>query len=227
MKRLLSFLAVAVLFVLGASSAKAQNGAFAPYVDAGISASGNPGGNGSSVISTTNPNYRIGGGIESSTKHLLLDINTQFDSGNLSGFRGVIKNTGGYTVTLTGSAYYKLGGFLLGGGGLYSNQILSGEGISVNYNQVRPFVGTGYQFKRDRLIVDYVLPGKEQIAGFTGVNDRTVLLTNEIFLGQSGLRKHLRFTQTFGVSSNNTNFLTPGGLRTDTYTAGAGIKFVL
>jgi hypothetical protein len=60
------FLAVIALFVSLAfvSPANAQNGAFAPYVDAGIS--GTNGG----TIGLSNPNFRVGGGIESSTKHL-------------------------------------------------------------------------------------------------------------------------------------------------------------
>src|SRR5271170_7909612 len=113
-------LAVVALFVALAfvSPANAQNGAFAPYADANISFTGT-GNNvvGVNLTGVSNPNYRVGGGIESSTKHLLLDINGQFDSASFAGIEGVFKNTGGYTLTATGSAYYKLGGVLLVGGG--------------------------------------------------------------------------------------------------------------
>jgi hypothetical protein len=228
---------LATLFFAFAGAAHAQNGAFAPYVDGSIAFSGTGG-----VTSTSNPSYTVGGGVESSTKHLLLDVNAQFNSGNVSNLGGILSNTGGYTGTATGSAYYKLHGFLLGGGAFWSNQVASGQtlgeslqNVSFNYKQVRAFVGAGYQFKRDRIIATYLLPGIDQISGaglqnaFTGVNSRVGTINNEIFLGTSGLRKHIRLTQTVSVSSANTNLqqaFSAAGLRTSAVTAGAGIKFV-
>jgi len=228
---------LAMLFLAFAGVANAQNGAFAPYVDGSISFSGT-----GSVTSTSNPNFTVGGGVESSTKHLLLDVNAQFNSANISSLGGILSNTGGYTGTATGSAYYKLGGFLLGGGAFWSNQVASGQtlgeslsNVSFNYKQVRAFVGGGYQFKHDRIIATYLLPGIDQIQGaglqnaFTGVNSRVGTVNNEIFLGTTGLRKHLRLTQTVSVASSNTNLqaaFSSAGLRTSTVTAGAGLKFV-
>jgi hypothetical protein len=226
MKYLFSLLAVAVLFLMSASTASAQNGAFAPYVNAGISGTGSTG-----SVGLSNPNFRIGGGIESSSTHLLLDLNGQFDSANLSGLKGIASNVGGYTGTFTGSAYFKLGGFLAGGGAFYSNQVVSGQtvigtikSISANRNQVRPFVGAGYQFSRDRILVDYVLPGKDTIANAPNLNDHTFLIGNEIFLGHSGLTGHLRFTQNMNVSSSLFN---GAGSRATTATLGVGLKLVL
>lgn len=246
--RIAVLLAALTLFVTG--SAFAQNGAFAPYANANISFTGT-GNNaiGVNLTGVSNPNYRVGGGIESSTKHLLLDANLQFDSASFAGIENVFKNTGGYTLTGTASAYYKLGGVLLvGAGGYYSNQVLSGttlqgEGQSIatsfNRNQIRPFVGGGFNFKHDRILVNYVLPGKDRLntgnllggAGVvTGFNDRTVNVQNEVFLGTSGLRKHIRLTQNVSISSSNQlgNLITNvNNLRSAGVTAGVGIKFVL
>lgn len=232
--RLIAVLAALLVFV---GMASAQNGAFAPYVNGSMSLSGT-----GSITSTSNPNFTVGGGVESSTKHLLLDVNAQFDSANVSNLGGIFKNTGGYTGTATGSAYYKLGNFLLGGGAFWSNQIASGQtigeslqNVSFNYKQVRAFVGAGYQFPRDRVIATYLLPGIDQIQGaglqeaFSGVNSRVGTINNEIFLGKTGLYHHIRLTQTVSVASSNTNFnaaFSSVGLRTATVTAGAGVKFI-
>ena len=227
--KFLSLAVVALLAVLAfVTPANAQNGVFAPYVNGGVSFTGT-----GSALSTSNPNYNVGVGIESSSKHLLLDVDAQFNSANLS---GVFNSNGGYTETVNGSAYYKLHGFLLGGGAFYSNQIASGttaiEGLSsFNRNQVRPFVGGGFQFGFDRLLVNYVLPGKDTVAGANtnGLNDRTFNVSNEIFLGKTGLRKHLRLTQSLQLTSSNTSLaqeFTGSGLRAAGVTAGAGVKFV-
>ncbi len=225
MKSFFLSLAVAVLLFVGVQAASAQNGPVAPYVDAGISATHSTG-----TVGLANPNYRVGGGIESSTKHLLLDANVQFDSANLSGFRNVLNANGGYTATVTGSAYLKLHGFLAGGGAFYSNQVVSenfGNSIaSINRDQVRPFIGGGYQFSSDRILVNYVLPGQDNIGVLNDLNlgDRTIQVRNEIFLGKTGFRKHLRFTQNLDVSSN---LLNGAGTRQTAVTAGAGLKLVL
>jgi hypothetical protein len=162
----------------------------------------------------------------------LLDVNAQFDSANLSGFKGLANANGGYTGTVTGSGYLKLGHLLAGGGAFYSNQVVSGEtvgglfkGISANRNQIRPFVGGGLQFSRDRILVNYVLPGRDSIPqlGSPNLADRTVQIRNEFFLGKSGLSGHVRLTQNLDISSNN---LAGAGTRATNYTAGAGLKFV-
>jgi hypothetical protein len=259
-KHLFSALAVLVLLFAGASTASAQNGPFAPYVVASISGSSV-----GSVLSTTNPNYSVGGGVESSTSHLLLDINAQF-SGGFAALKGLASNSGGYNVTLTGSAYYRTHGFLLGGGLFYANQVAPGvtiqntaqtlfATISNNRNQVRPFVGIGYQFSHDRIILNYVLPGLDNTGGaavcstggVTGAgasttstgtctplastpNDKTVNISNEIFLGTSGIRGHLRLTQNFSVSTNDTFAQIASNklafVNGATYTGGGGLKVV-
>lgn len=231
MKSFFTSLAVAILLLIGASTASAQNGVFAPYVNAGISMTGT-----GSAFSTSNPDYNVGVGIESSSKHLLLDGNVQFNSANITNLGGIINNNGGYTETANVSGYFKLKGFLLGGGAFYSNQVASGQSAesgytSFNRNQVRPFVGGGYQFKYDRLLVNYVLPGKDTVVGVNtnGLNDRTFNVSNEIFLGTTGLRKHLRLTQSLQLTSANTSLageFTGAGLRAAGVTAGAGVKFV-
>jgi hypothetical protein len=240
------FLVSAVLllmFMFASVPARAQNGAFAPYVTANVS-----GTSVGSVLSTTNPNYSFGLGVESSTKNFLLDINGQF-SGGFAAVSGAVHNSGGYTLNLNGSAYYKTHGFLLGGGAFYAQQVAPGvtiqstfstltATISNNRNQIRPYVGAGYQFKRDRIIVSYVLPGRD----VTGANstsatvvpvgsDKTVMFSNEIFTGSTGFRSHLRLTQNLSITTNNTfaqinssgvvNFLSGA-----TYVAGAGVKVV-
>lgn len=251
-KYLLSFLAVLALLFIGTSTASAQNGAFAPYVNAGISASSV-----GSVFSTTNPNYNAGVGIESSTSHLLLDINGQF-SGGFAALGGAVHNTGGYNLTVTGSVYYRTHGFLLGGGAFYSNQVAPGVTIqstlqnliSANRNQIRPFIGIGYQFAGDRVIVSYVLPGLDNAGSGTVCtpvvtsegtssctstpiptgSDKTINLSNEIFLGHSGIRSHLRLTQNFSVSTNDSYAQIKSAklafLNTATFSGGVGLKVV-
>ena len=201
---------------------------------------------GMSLTATNNPGFQVGGGVESSSKNLVLDANIQFDSANLSGLSGVFQNTGGYTGTATGSAYYKVGGkLLLGGGAYWSNQVASGTSLSeeldiakasFNYKQIRPFVGIGYQFNRDQLLVNYSLPGIDEINGLgirdslKGIHSQTFTVNNEILLGTKGALKHLRLTQKVSFSSSNTNlagFFTESNLRTSGVSAGAGLKFVL
>jgi hypothetical protein len=237
MKKFMLFLAALTFFV---GTAFAQNGKFAPYADGSVSVSA---ANAQSLTAISNPNFRVGGGIESSTKYLLLDANAQFNSGNLAGLQGLVKNTGGYTGRAEGSAYYKFfGKILVGGGAFWSNQVATGTGLvssvktSFNYNQVRPFVGLGLDFSHDRLIVDYDLPGIDQIKGaglanaFTGVHSQDFTIKNEILLGKTGFFKHVRLTQEVGLDSANTNLagaVSLAGLRTSAITAGAGIKLVL
>ena len=236
MKKLMLFFA-ALTFLVG--TAFAQNGAFAPYVDGAVSVSA---ANAESLTSTSNPDFKVGAGIESSTKYLLLDANAQFNSGNLSGFQGLVSNTGGYTGRVEGSAYYKFfGKVLVGGGAFWSNQVATGTlnafstfKTSFNYNQVRPFVGVGLNFSRDRFIVDYDLPGIDQIdsggmAAFTGIHSQVFTVKNEIILGKKGILKHVRLTQEVGLNSANTNLLafSAAGIRTSAISVGAGLKLVL
>lgn len=224
-KAFFSFLALATLLFIGASTASAQNGAFAPYVGVGITGTGT-----GSVLTSDTPSGNVSVGIESSTKHLLLDVNTKLSAPKGYTFDG----DQGYTGTVTGSGYLKLGGLLAGGGAYYSNQItVAGiNGVSsflksVNVTQARPFVGIGYQFSRDRIIANYILPGGFSITNLNpSVADHSFNVTNEIFLGKSGLLKHIRFTQTLAFTSNLTGS-TSSILRTTTWVGGGGLKFVL
>src|SRR5271170_2012004 len=129
-------------------SAFAQNGAVAPYVDAGIGLSSTVTGTGS--VTASNPNYFVGAGIESSTKHLLLDVNGQFSSGNVRTFGQGTNGT--YAATVTGTGFLKLGHFLVGGGALYNNVVSGGKFSSLipTRNTFVPEIGGGYQFSRDR-----------------------------------------------------------------------------
>jgi hypothetical protein len=210
-------------------SAFAQNGAFAPYVQGGISYSANAG--------TSNPSFNGGLGIESSTKHLLLDINGTFQSANpsVSEFNVVQVNGRGYTGSVQGSAYLKVAKhFLVGGGGTWainhsffenikefgSSETIKG-GLDATLQSAHPFVGGGFQTKYNRLLVTYALPGKDALT-----NERIIPITNEFFVG-----KHLRLTQTVQLTSYSgnpalRNFEIPGGVRVAAVTAGAGVKFV-
>lgn len=231
--RFLGLAAFALLALIAAGPASAQSAfqtpLFQPYVDFSIGgqyANGGPNG-----LSTKNPDYQYGGGIESNTRRFLFDVNTQYDTGHLSYF--TISGPG-HTLSVTGSGYVKLDNWLLGGGAFWSNQDANFLGVvGGSREQVRPFVSGGYQFKHDRVLVDYVLPAGTDNLTVDGVrveslaqdNDRTFRFRNEIFLGSSGLKGHIRLTQGLSLSSDNfANIGIPA--RQDTYTASAGIKFV-
>src|SRR5208337_4311257 len=97
MRSISMFLAVVALLI---GTAFAQNGAFAPYVQAGIGGSSTA--TGTSNITASNPNYIVGAGIESSTKHLLLNLDATFGTANYRSFglKGV--NPSSYNMTVTG-----------------------------------------------------------------------------------------------------------------------------
>jgi hypothetical protein len=223
MKSFFSFLAVAILLLVGATSASAQNGAFAPYVDAGVSVSSTFTGQGS--LTARNPNYNFGAGIESSTSRLLLDINGQFNTQNVRGFDAPTIDS--YKGTISGSGYLKVSHLLLGGGVRWSDQILNFNSASLaalarpNVNELVPFVGGGVQFSRDRFLVSYVLPGRA-----TTTNQYEADFHNEVFLFKNG---HIRLTQDV-VGSSGITGTTVAGIRASTRlaggSAGAGLKFV-
>jgi len=214
MKAITTLLAALVLMV---GSAFAQNGAIAPYVDAGVGVSSTFTGTGS--VTASNPSYNVGAGIESSTKHLLLDANGQFSSGNVRAFGAGTSGT--YAATITGTGYFKLGHILVGGGALYNNVVTGGNFATLlpQRNTFVPEIGGGFQFSRDRITALYELPGK------SAVGNRTVNVHNEIFVTKSA---HVRLTQDVSFNSS-----TNGGLTVDGYntritggTASAGLKFV-
>lgn len=192
-----------VLFALilaFAGSAFAQNGAFAPYVQGTISTA--PG------SLATGASYGIGGGIESSTSHLLLDVNGLFNTAKVTSGTG-----NGYNGTITGQGYYKLFKHVLVGGGasfvINTNGFTFDKLVSTSRNSANPFVGGGLQAGRFRTILTYQLPGKDAVAG-----QRLFLLNSEL-----GITKHIRLTAPVGVNSVAGQFTTTS--------VGGGVKFVL
>jgi hypothetical protein len=195
--RFAALLATLVLFVAG--SAFAQNGAFAPYVQGTITtAPGSP---------ATGASYSVGAGIESSTKHLLLDANGTFNTAKVTSGTG-----SGYNGTITGQGYYKLFSHVLVGGGasvvVNTNGFTFGNFASTARNSANPFVGGGVQLGRFRSILTYQLPGKDAVAG-----QRLFQLNSEL-----GITKHVRLTVPVAVNSI-------AGQYTAT-SVGGGVKFV-
>lgn len=208
----LSILAVLTLLV---GSAFSQNGAFAPYVDASIGASSTITGN--STATAKNPNYSLGVGVESSTKHLLLDVNAQFNTANYRTFG--LTNGASYAATVQGTGFLKVGKLLLGGGTFYKDTVTPSTLRALLPSAGQTFVplaGGGFQFSRDRITALYELPGR------SANNQRTVDFHNEIFLTKSA---HLRLTQDVSLNSSvygssSINQRISGG------SAQAGLKFV-
>ena len=230
MKFLTLALTVLVAALALVAPAHAQNGAFAPYGTIGITGTGT-----GSVLNSSTPSANVGVGIESSTKHLLLDVNYQ------ESFANGFSTASGYTGKVTGSGYLKIFKVVLvGGGASYSNQITgvpftvgnTEQGFittikGINVTQARPFVGGGFNFSRDRIIANYILPGGFSITNINPpVADRSFNVTNEIILGKTGLLHHVRFTQTLAFSSNLTGSVS-SIVRATTWTGGGGLKFVL
>jgi hypothetical protein len=215
-KLIVTLFAAVVLMV---SSAFAQSGAIAPYVDAGIGISSSVTGTGS--VTASNPNYFVGVGVESSTKHLLLDVNGQFSTANFYNFKISEIKTNTYAARVQGTGYLKLGKLLVGGGALYNNVVVDGNISSLipQRNTFVPLVGGGFQFSRDRITALYELPGRSA----TGA--RNFDIHNEIFVGKSA---HLRLTQDVNIASNLNGGLVLDGVNTRVTgaSASAGVKFV-
>jgi len=209
MKRFaLLFAVVALALTLGTVSASAQNGVFAPYVTAGVGVQGGA----FDYVTKTNPNFAFGGGIESSTKHFLLDANAVYNTAN-----NVVTNNG-YTVNAQASGYLKLGHILAGAGVNESIANLSPTTyqkllVASTYQGFHPYVGAGYQTTKYRVIASYLLPGKDATPG-----ERIGNVNGEVFAS-----KHLRLTG--GVSLDST--VPTGGTRQLGVGASAGVKFVL
>lgn len=210
----LSILAVLALMV---GSAFSQNGAFAPYVDAGIGGSSTF--TGAANVTAHNPNYIVGAGIESSTKHLLLNLDARFESANYRTFG--LANGDNYAATVTGTGFVKVGHLLLGGGTLYRDNVIGGNVRSLLPNLQSttfvPLVGGGVQFSRDRFTAVYELPGR------SGVNQRTVDFNNEFFLTKSA---KLRLTQQVSINTSDTGVPSIGSVRVSGGSANVGVKFV-
>jgi hypothetical protein len=215
-----SSLLVLAALVLMVGSAFSQSGAFAPYVDAGISASSTF--TGTNSVTAINPNYTVGAGIESSTKYLLLDVHANFNSQNYRTFGiSAIGSGDAYAATVQGTGFLKVGKLLLGGGTFYQDTVTAKTIRSLDPSAGQtfvPLIGGGFQFSRDRITALYELPGR------SATNQRTVDFHNEIFLTKKG---HLRLTQDVSLNSSvasapalNVSQRISGG------SAGAGIKLV-
>lgn len=207
----LLFAVAALVLTLGTVTASAQNGAFAPYVTAGVGVQG-----GSLDLATkTNPNFVLGGGIESSTKHFLLDANATYNTADNT----VTSN--GYTVKADASGYFKLNHLLVGAGVNESiNNItptaaeIKNLKLASTYQGFHPYVGVGWQTTKFRTEATYLLPGKDSL-----VNERIGTVGGEVFV-----TKHLRATG--GVLLDST-IPTGGTTRQLAVGASAGVKFVL
>jgi hypothetical protein len=215
-----SFLLVLAALVLMVGSAFAQSGAFAPYVDAGISGSSTL--TASSSVTAINPNYTVGAGIESSTKYLLLDVHANFNSQNYRTFGiSAIGSGDSYAATVQGTGFLKVGKLLLGGGTFYQDTVTAKtiRGLFPNAGQTFvPLIGGGFQFSRDRITALYELPGR------SATNQRTVDFHNEVFLTKKG---HLRLTQDISLNTAVQNVPTTNiTQRISGGSAGVGLKLV-
>jgi hypothetical protein len=208
-KRFALVFAVAILAVfIGVTHASAQNGAFAPYVTAGVSVQSG----GTDWTNKTNPNFALGGGIESDTKYFLFDTNAAYNTAD-----NVITRNG-YTVTAQASGYVKV-----------FDHILAGVGVNESFNNItpslaqiklgavstqgyHPYVGVGYETSKLRVIGNYLLPAKDSIP-----NERILNGTGEVFL-----TKHIRATSSVQLDSADFS-----GTRQLKVGVGAGLKFVL
>lgn len=207
MKRFALLFAVLTLAVFAASSAKAQNGVFAPYVTAGVSVQGG----GIDYTNKTNPNFVLGGGIESSTKYLLLDVNSTYNTADN------VVTSNGYTVNTQASGYFKLSHVLVGAGVNSSINNVTPSTLqkklgAVSTQSFHPFVGVGYETSKLRVEGTYLLPAKDALN-----NERIANGTAEVFLA-----KHVRATggvQLDSADSSGTRQLKVG--------VGVGLKLVL
>lgn len=216
-----AFIALAVLLSVAPANAQvAATHVIAPYADFGVSASSTF--TGTDGLTASNPNYNAGIGIESDTRHLLLDANGQFYTGNVRTFSNFSKAS--FKGTINVSGYAKLGFLLVGGGARYSDQVVSGQVsalIPSSINELVPYVGGGAQFSRDRFTIVYVLPGRS-----TSLNSREFDFHNELYLTKGG---HFRLTADVVGVTGDTGLPIRGlqGTRISGGSAGAGIKVVL
>lgn len=208
-----------LLILLGLSmSANAQEHVFAPYVDAGVGITSTL--TGTNSITARNPDYNVGLGFESNTKHLLIDFNGQFSSQNVRSFASLTNLKGtSFAGTVNASGYVKVGKLLLGGGARYSDTVTSNTLSALvpsSINELVPYVGGGFQFGRDRVIVNYVLPGRT-----SAYKERELDIHNEIYLTKSG---RLRLTQ--DIYGRSADIAGLGGTRVTGAEGRAGVKFV-
>ena len=233
MKRILSTLALMVAgLAFSGTTANAQNGSFAPYVSLGVSAASSTGINA--------PSFNASVGIESSSRWLLADVNGNFSSNNpVTAVKACVANgvasslCSGYSSGISAAVYAKVFKiFLVGGGATWdvnpATLVASAKSactaakscVSAVTTNANPFVGGGVQFKHDRLLVSYVLPGLNAIAGQKAFN-----VHNEIMFSKL---KHVRFTQDVSFITGTGSTLIQGTMTSISGTsAGVGLKLVL
>jgi len=209
MKITILFLGFAFLTEIAGAQAKPAatstlNQAFAPYVIGSIQTAP-----GSSI-----ENYVAGVGLESSSNHILLDVNGGYHTANVTAGAG-------HTGTLQASGYYKLFGRLMVGGG--ANWVINTNGFSTSHyiNSAResfnPFIGTGLQFRNVRSVVSY------QLTADDGIQEQIKFDWNS----ELALTRHVRFTVPVVVNSYQSGPLRSlGGRRVSVVQAGAGVKLV-
>lgn len=203
MKKMFAMLVAALALMIG--SAFAQNGAFAPYVQGTISTAP---GSGSAA------SYQVGGGIESSTKFLLLDVNGSFQT-------AAVAVGAGHAGVLQGQGYLKVGKHLLAGGGanwvINTQSFNAGSFVNTARESANPFVGVGLQLGRLRSIVDYQIPVGSNALPY----QRTFQMQNEL-----RLTKHLRATLPVTFTSYDTDGTIKTINRVTVAQVGGGLKFV-
>lgn len=195
MKYIFTVLAAITLLVSGAV---AQNGPFAPYVLGTISTA--PG--------SSNENYSVGVGLESSTKHLLLDANGMFNTASVA-------NGAGHAGTLQAQGYYKLFSHILLGGGanwaINTSTFNAKNFVNTARTSASPFVGGGVLLGRLRSILTYQIPSNsDPLPGQRAFNINSEL----------GLTEHLRVVVPIAINSYDTTN------RVTVTQVGAGLKFV-
>lgn len=231
MKRILSTLALLVAGLVLSGNANAQNGAFAPYVSLGVSAEATTG--------LKTPSFNASLGIESSSKWLLADVNGNFSSNSpVTAAQSCVRNgvssalCTGYSSGIQASAYAKVFKiFLVGGGANWdvNPSTLSASAkasctaaracVSAITTNANPFVGGGFQLTHDRFLVNFVLPGKDAIAGQRAFN-----VHNEIMFTKL---KYMRLTQDVSFTTGS-GLLIPGTTsHISGVSAGLGLKLVL
>jgi hypothetical protein len=176
--------------------------AFEPYVVGSIQTA--PGSN--------IENYMAGIGLESSSKHILLDVNGVYETANVTAGAG-------HTGTFQASGYYKLFGRLIVGAG--ANLVINTSGFSTSHfinpgrESVNPFLSTGLQFRDVRSIVSYQLTADDAIQEQIKFNWNSEL----------ALTRRVRITVPVVVNSYQSGPLRSlGGRRVSVTQAGAGVK---
>ena len=212
MKMTIALLVLVLLTEVAGAQAKQQtrstlNQGLAPYLVGSIQTA--PGSN--------IENYKAGVGLESSSKHILLDVNGSYDSCNVT---AGARQTG----TLQVSGYYKFYKFfsrLLVGVG--ASWVISTSGFSTSHfinpahESANPFIGAGLQFGNIRSVISYQLTADDTILEQIKFN----------WNSEFALTRHLRFTVPVVVNSYQSGPLTSlGGRRVSVAQAGAGVKVV-